>query len=159
MLTREHIVVGVSRTPAGAAALRWALDAASAQGWEVLAVHTFDTSVRADAALERDLEAEGRASAHRAQLWVQQIAADDNARKLLQFRSCIGEIGAVLAKQSHGAALVVLGAPTLTSHADLPARLRQRCHCPVILVDESGGAAVELASGPKQTSLTDALDA
>ena len=84
MLTREHIVVGVSRTPPGAAALRWALDAASAQGWEVLAVHTFDTSVRADAAMERDLEAEARASAHRAQMWVQQIAANDEARRLVR---------------------------------------------------------------------------
>jgi len=148
----------VSRTPAGAAALRWALDAASAQGWEVRAVHTFDTSVRADAAMERDIEGEARASAHRAQMWVQRIASCDEARRLLQFRSCVGEIGAVLAEQSRGSALVVMGMPTLSSHVDLPARLRQRCHCPVIVVDENGAAVAESTGGRWEAPTSDALD-
>lgn len=159
MLAREHIVVGVSRTPAGAAALRWALDAALAQGWEVVAVHTFDSSVRADAALERDLDSEVRASARRAQIWVQQIAPNDAARRLLEFRSRVGEIGTTLAKESRGAALLVMGAPTQTRHTDLPARLRRRCTCPVILVNENGEAVLESVTGQQEASFSDAYDA
>jgi nucleotide-binding universal stress UspA family protein len=158
MLTREHIVVGVSRSPAGAAALRWALDAAAAQGWEVVAVHSFDLSVRADARLERDLDAEARESARRAQVWVQQVAPNDAARRLLEFRSRAGEIGETLAKESRGAVLLVMGVPTLTRHGDLAARLRQRCTCPVILVDENGEAVVESTPDRPESSLSEALD-
>lgn len=159
MLTREHIVVGVSRSPAGAAALRWALDAASAQGWEVVAVHTFDISVRADAQLDRDLEAEARESARRAQVWVQQMAPSDDARRLLDFRSRVGEIGETLAKESRGAALMVMGVPTLARHAHLAAQLRQRCNCPVILVDENGEAVLDSAASIPESALGDALNA
>ena len=158
MLARDHIVVGVSRSPAGAAALRWALDAAAVQGWEVVAVHTFDLSVRADALLERNLDAEALESARRAQIWVQQVAPNDAARRLLEFRSCVGEIGETLARESRGAVLLVMGVPTLTRHADLPARLRQRCNCPVILVDENGEAVVESTADAPQSAPRDVLD-
>jgi nucleotide-binding universal stress UspA family protein len=159
MLNRQHIVVGVSRTPSGAAALRWALQAAVTQDWEVTAVHSFDVDLRADLAMDHDPDAEVRASARRAQVWVQQMAENDEARRLLQFRSCVGHIEDVLAKESVGATLLVMGAPTLDQHGDLPAKLRQRCHCPVILVDESGAAVTETATGRQAAALPDSLDA
>lgn len=142
MLTREHIVVGVSRTPSGAVALRWAIDTAVAQGWELLAVHSFDIDLRSDARLDRDQHAEARASARRAQLWVQMAAKDDEARRLLQFRSCIGRVEDVLAEQSVGATLLVIGTPILAQHADIPEQLRKRCSCPVILVNDLGSAVM-----------------
>ena len=150
MVAREHLVVGVSRTPAGAGALRWALETAGARGWDVVAVHSFDLDVRSDVTLERDPDEESRASARRAEAWVQEIVGEDDGACGLTFTACSGPAERVLAHESVGATLVVMGAPTLPEHDNLPARLRQRCHCPVIVVDEHGAAMPD--SSPQRLS-------
>lgn len=148
MLKRQHIVVGVSRTPSGSAALQWALGIGRAQGWEVVAVHAFDRDVRSDAAMEPDLATEVRESANRAQAWVQDLAATDDVRQLLTFRSSVGPIEDELAAAAVGATLLVMGTPTAKPHAALPEHLRRRCSCPIVVVGESGAASVQTVDGP-----------
>jgi nucleotide-binding universal stress UspA family protein len=147
MLKRQHVVVGVSRTPPGEAALRWALGIGLAQDWEVMAVHAFDADTRTDATLEPDRGAAARESAHRAQGWVQEVAGDDRRRRILTFTSEADSIENLLAKYARGATLLVLGAPTSDPHAALPENLRRRCSCPVVVVGESGAASVQTESG------------
>lgn len=152
MIKRQHVVVGVSRTPPGEAALRWALGIGLAQGWEVVAVHAFDPDVRSDAAMERDRDEAARSAGHRAQAWVQDIAETDAVRRLLTFRSNVGGIEDQLVEQAVGATLLVMGEPTTDPHAALPENLRRRCSCPVIVVGESGAASVQTVDGPDEVA-------
>jgi nucleotide-binding universal stress UspA family protein len=157
MKSRQHIVVGVSRTPPGEAALRWALGIGLAQGWEVVAVHAFDASVHSDLALERDQLEAARSSGRRAQAWVQEIAGTDDVRQLLIFRSGVGAIEDLLVEQAVGAALLVLGAPTTEPHSALPESLRLRCSCPVVVVGEGGAASVQTVDGPDDVVRNESL--
>jgi len=135
---RSRIIVGYAHTPAGHAALRWAVREAQRTGAEVEVVHVFDLSRRADAILCRDREELRGEARRRAEQRVREELAGMGLVPRVRFTSLVGEIEATLAAAGRRAGRLVLGEPGSRSGRSLPIRLSTRCTAPVTVVSEAG---------------------
>jgi len=139
-VVRELIVVGLDHTPAGSAALRWAVDEGVRRGGRVMAVHVYDRDARADLVMERDHEEERtreRIAAHRQ---VVNELGDRAARLGIAISLTDGRVATRLADAAEHAVLLVVGKPSDDATKGLPELLGSICGCPVMIVDETGEA-------------------
>lgn len=134
MATMERIVVGGDHTPAGTAALRWAVDEAAHTGACVVVVHAFDVQGRADLALERDLDRARRDARYRTQSWVVEVLGDLDTSVPVIVSTPEGSIEQALAAAARGAQMVVIGQPQDGRHRNLAAALSRTCSSPVMTV-------------------------
>ena len=135
---RPTIVVGYAHTPAGTAALRWAVTEGQRVGADVEVVHVFDIRRRADVALSHDPEIDRGEARHQAAQRVQQAVADLHERGAVRFVERIGHIEEVLATVADGAMRLVLGEPGCRTDESLPTLLSVHCTVPVTVVSEAG---------------------
>ena len=135
---RSRIIVGYAHTPAGHAALRWAVREAQRTGAEVEVVHVFDLSRRADAVLCRDREELSGEARRRAEQRVREVLAGMGLVPRVRFTSLVGDVEETLAATGRRAGRLVLGEPGSRSDRSLPARLSTRCAAPVTVVSEAG---------------------
>lgn len=135
-----RIVVGGDYTPAGTAALRWAVAEAERTGCSVTVVHAFDPEERADLILERQLDPEltqaRRDARYRTYSWVVEALADTGTPVSVLVATPEGPVVEVLAAQAGQASLLVLGEPSGALHRGLPDVLARACACPVVTVAE-----------------------
>lgn len=145
MAPHDRIVVGGDTTPSASTALLWAVgEAASRVACDVLVVHAFDITGRADLALERDLDRARRDARYRTQSWVVEVLGDSLVRVPVSVQTPDGTVEDALADASAHASLVVLGVPQNGRRSDLAATLKRRCRCPVVTV--GAGRTPALAS-------------
>jgi nucleotide-binding universal stress UspA family protein len=134
------VLVGVSRSAASAAAVRWAADEAARRGARLHAVHVIDTVDRADAGLGADSRLElGDAQQSvpaRVAGWV--FAAGIEADIVVSV--VCGDVAGQLAAEARGADLAVVGAPDGPEHGSLASLLATDCACPVAVVSSTGHA-------------------
>ena len=133
----SRIVVRGDHTPEAAAALRWAVAEAEQRGVDVTVVQPFDRSVRADLALDRDLERERRDARFRAQSWVVAAVAALDTEVCVTVSTPDAPVFEALLAAARDAALVVLP-ETDQAWAD---RLTAACRCPVVAVTAAVPAA------------------
>lgn len=139
MHERRTIVVPIDYTPAGSAALVWAVERAEEQDCDVLAVHAFDRSSTADSRLERDLVGAREQACSRAHAWVIDVLGDRPATEVrVRIVTRAGSLVQVLPAAADGADTVVLSASA--AGGLLVGSLRSRLGCPVVCVDEDGTA-------------------
>ena len=139
-LVRDLIVVGLDHTPAGSAALRWAVDEALRRGGRVMAVHVYDRDARADLALERDHATERTRERIEAHRQVVDQLGDSAARLGIAISQVDGPLVSRLALAAERAVMLVLGKPGVAIHTDLPRLLSEACPCPGVVIDEYGVA-------------------
>ena len=139
-VVRDLVVVGLDHTPAGSAALRWAVDNAGRRGARVLAVNVFDADAASPHGLERDLEGEHQQSRIRSHWQVIEALGQTHGRVPVAVSSVEGVVAKRLFEASQRAVLLVLGKPSDATHSTLPARLAAVSVCPVVVVDEFGYA-------------------
>jgi nucleotide-binding universal stress UspA family protein len=137
-VVRELIVVGLDHTPAGTAALRWAVDEGTRSGARVMAVHVYDRNGRADLAAERDHESEKSKERIEAHRQLVDALGDEAARLGIAISQVEGPVATRLAEATRHAALLVLGRPSDPAHKALPQVLPRLCRCPVVVIDEAG---------------------
>jgi nucleotide-binding universal stress UspA family protein len=137
---RDLVVVGLEHTPAGSAALRWAVQEAVTRGDRVMAVHVYDPASRADLALERDHDAERTQERIQAHRQVVDELGDRAALLGIAISQLDGPVAIRLAQAAQRAVLLVVGKPSEDSHSELPVVLSRACTCPVVVVDEDGVA-------------------
>jgi nucleotide-binding universal stress UspA family protein len=127
----DLIVVGLDNTPAGSAALRWAVDHASQRGARVLALNVYEPDLR-------DPQGE-RSTAHlRAHRQVFDVVGRIAAHLPIAVSVVDGPVAQRLIDESGNAVTLVIGKPQGSTHAGLPAELSAACQCPVVLIDELG---------------------
>jgi nucleotide-binding universal stress UspA family protein len=139
-MTKELIVVALDHTPAGTAALRWAVDWAIERDARVLTVRVHDVAARADLALERDLPGERARAVMRAN---EQVIGGLGSRAnavSVTVSLVEGALVSRLGRAAERASLLVLGQPQSADHQDLPDAVARGCSCPVVVVDEAGVA-------------------
>lgn len=152
----EHILVGIDGTDAGDAALRWALSAAAAQPFDVMALHAWQAPYSGgygwtypSLALDPDME-------RHASLVLDNAVARATARSLVGAGGppaphitpvvMPGPAAQVLEEQARSAALLVLGRhhETLVSRALFGSVVSAALHhvdCPVVVVPQTYDAA------------------
>jgi len=135
--SREFFVVGLDHTPAGSAALRWAVAEAWRRGARVMAVHVYDRA-RSDLASERDHEGERSRERIEAHRQVIALLGDSAGQQGIALSQLDGPVATRLAEAASQASMLVLGEPTATAHTRLPAILGSTCGCPVMVVAEDG---------------------
>lgn len=148
MATMERIVLGGDYTPAGTAALRWAVDVAAKTGSCVAVVHAFDVAGRADLALERDLGRARRDARYRTQSWVVEVIGDLDTSVPVTVSTPDCSVEQSLMAASRGAQMVVIGRPQDGRHRNLAATLSRTCSCPVMTVGLDQVAATALLAAP-----------
>ena len=154
MATMERIVVGGDYTPAGTAALRWAVDKAAQTGACVAVVHAFDVAGRADLALERDLDRARRDARYRTQSWVVEVLGDLDTSVPVIASTPDGSVEQELVAAARRAQMVVIGQPQDGHHRDLAAALSRTSACPVVTVALDEVAHV-VCTAPKESSVAD----
>ncbi len=140
MGTMRRIIVGGDYTPSATAALRWAVREAEETGACVVVIHAFDVTGRADLALERDLERARRDARYRTQSWVVEVLGDMRTSVPVLVSTPDGPVEEVLVAAARDAELVVIGTPQHGRREHLPARLAERCGCPVRTVSPEHAA-------------------
>jgi len=143
---RLRVVVGYAHTPAGTAALRWAVAEGQRTGQEVEVIHVFDLRRRADAALTKDQDGVRTEARQQAQQRVHQALADVPAEARVSFTARVGDIEDVLVASAQHATRLVLGQPGNRWDRSRPMRISQRCSTPVTVVSEAGDQC-ELTGG------------
>jgi len=139
MHERRTIVVPIDYTPAGSAALAWAVERAEEQDCDVLAVHALERSSTVDARLERDLPGAREQACSRAHAWVIDVLGDRPATDVrVRIVTRAGSVRQVLPVAADRAEIVVLG--TSDTAGPLVGSLRSRLACPVVCVDDDGAA-------------------
>lgn len=136
---RKLIVVGLDHTPAGSAALLWAVDEGVRCNARVMAVHVYDRS-RADLAHGADHEAaktRERIEAHRQLV---DVLGDRAPRLGTAISQLDGPVARRLVEAAGGASLLIVGRPTDPDHRSLLAELAAGVSCPVVVVNEGGDA-------------------
>lgn len=136
MAARERIVVGYDHSPAGIAALRWAMRIAKDHDATVVVVHAFDRSDRADLDIKRDLDRARRDARYRTQARVLEVVGNSENRAPVRVSTPDGPVADVLRSAAPGALMVVIGRPQSERHRDLPSTLKDSCPCPIVAVDE-----------------------
>lgn len=134
------IVVGLARTPAGSAALRWAARQALQRGARVHAVQVYDRVGRADLSLVVDHDEERTLERIRGHCQLLDVLGPRVADQCVVYSQREGNIAEQLLEASRDAALVVVGAPSCIQTQELVHELRERSDCPVVAVDEWGNA-------------------
>jgi nucleotide-binding universal stress UspA family protein len=130
-----RVVVGVDGTPASAAALTFALRAAEQRGLSLTVVHAFAPGPPAgtDSAFRR-----GAGSEARARLVLDEALADRPDRFVdvpVELRTACGDPAMVLARESTGAALVVVGCPGRVGlFGSISDDLVQQARCTAVVV-------------------------
>jgi nucleotide-binding universal stress UspA family protein len=148
MATIERIIVGCDHTPAGVAALKWAMNVAAEHNASVEVVHAIDVSERSDLAMERDHVQARRDAGYQSQEWLIDVLGGLDTRMPVRVTTPCGPVADVLATAARGAFMLVIGEPQDRRHTDLPAVLAQMCLCPVITI-----AAGDPATRPKLSVL------
>jgi len=140
-----RVVVGGDYTPAGTAALLWAVAEAERTGSSVTVVHAFDATERADLLLDSrvdpHLSQARRDARYRTYSWVVEALAETGTSVSVLVATPAGPVGDVLAQHAQGASLLVLGEPSGTRHRGLPDLLSHACVCPVVTVSADGALA------------------
>jgi len=138
------ITVGLDHTPAGMAALRYAVDLAATEArGEVLAVHAFELPARPDRRLERNMSDTRRELLDRCQCWIDDAVPWDQSGVLIRLVIRDGKRCDVLVRASREASVLVVGAPAVAATAatrDLLAHLRANVRSDLVEVDENGSA-------------------
>jgi nucleotide-binding universal stress UspA family protein len=140
MTLAEHIVVGVDNSPAGAAAVRWALRRGHADRTAVVAVSAFEPPHRPRIGLHPDLASQRLTERRRAQWRVNDAVAELPSAVRVELSTPDGQALSALLDKARGAALLVVGTPTRDHRSDLVERLREASTCPVVNVDADGTA-------------------
>ncbi len=133
MVSGEH-------SPAGTAALEWAVDEAARVGGEVVVVHAFDVHRRRDLALERDLDRARRDARYRTQSWVVEVIAGREARVPVRVSTPSDGTAHALLDAARDASMLVLGDSAEARRSGLLDELSAACPCPVMLVAEDHDA-------------------
>jgi nucleotide-binding universal stress UspA family protein len=139
-ITMPPIVVGLDRTPAGSAALRWAARQALQSGARVHAVQVYDRAGRADLSLVVDHDEERTRERIRGHCQLLDVLGPRVADQCVVYSQRDGDVAEQLLEAGRGAALVVVGVPSSSQTRALVESLRDRCECPVVVVDEWGNA-------------------
>ena len=101
-MNTPRITVGLDHTPAGAAAMRYALALAAARkDPEVVAVHAFELSTRPECRLERDMDEVRRDLRGRCQRWIDDATTGMHPGVRIRLVIADGDPGAVLARAAH----------------------------------------------------------
>jgi len=137
---RERIVVGLDNSPAGAAALQWALQEALQSDASVTVVSAFDPSTRVDLTASSDVETEVSEHQRRVLDWVARSSPSLPADIAIRVTTPRSTVLSALADAAKGARCVVVGQPQDARHHELPTKLAGYCLCP-IFVFEAGDAA------------------
>lgn len=137
-MTKGHIIVGVSTSPAADAALRWALTKADRTGSAVVAVHVYDEKEHADLALEVDRQAAVRESHQRVQLRASAIASELDFAGSLWFRPRYGDLATELVDEAVDGTAIAVGVPQRDLHEEFLPELASQAHCPVVAVAADG---------------------
>jgi nucleotide-binding universal stress UspA family protein len=137
---RDRIVVGLDNSPAGAAALQWALREASQTDASVTVVSAFDPSTRVDLTASSDVEAEVSEHQRRVRDWVARSSPTLPADIAIRVTTPRSTVLSALADAAKGARCVVVGQPQDARHQELPTKLAGYCLCP-IFVFEAGDPA------------------
>jgi nucleotide-binding universal stress UspA family protein len=140
MTQAEHIVVGIDNSPAGAAAVRWAVRRGHADGTAVVAVSAFEPPHRPRIGLEPDVASQRLTERRRAQWRVNDAVAELSSAVRVVLATPEGQAVPALLDNARDAALLVVGTPTREHRSDLVERLREASTCPVVNVDEDGTA-------------------
>ncbi|HET7690680.1 MAG TPA: universal stress protein [Nocardioidaceae bacterium] len=134
------IVVGLDRTPAGSAALRWAAREALRSGARVHAVQVYDRRNRADLALVVDHDEERTRERIRGHCQLLDVLGPRVADQCVVYSQREGDLAEQLLEAGRDAAVVVVGAPSCSQTRTLVESLREHSDCPVVVVDEWGAA-------------------
>jgi nucleotide-binding universal stress UspA family protein len=136
-----RITVGLDHTPAGAAALRYAVDMAVREGTAVLAVHAYELPSRPEHRLERNLPEARREVREHCQRWIHETAQRMHTRAPIRLSVLDGHRQDVLVRVARDADVLVVGSPSKApSHAtkELLDHLRTHVRCALVEVDEKG---------------------
>ena len=138
------ITVGLDHTPAGMAALRYAVDLAATEArGEVLAVHAFELPARPERQLERNMRDTRRELLDRCQCWIDDAVPWDQSGVSIRLVIRDGNRRDVLVRASRETSVLVVGAPAVARTAatrDLLAHLRANVRSELVEVDENGSA-------------------
>jgi hypothetical protein len=138
------VTVGLDHTPAGVAAVRYAVDLAAAEGrGEVLAIHAFELPTRPERSLERDMSNTRRELLGRCQYWIDEAIPSNQADVSIRLQIRDGDRQDVLVRASRDTGVLVVGAPSVARTAatgELLTHLRANVRSDLIEVDEIGAA-------------------
>jgi nucleotide-binding universal stress UspA family protein len=134
----QTIVLGVSGSAASASAARWAAAEASRRNARLHAVHVVEPGHRGAISPDRETRLEidlaRRSVPGRIGEWVFRAGVEVD----LAVSVVCGDVAEQLARESHDASLVVVGAPDSLHHSTLAADLALRCLCRVAVVGTFG---------------------
>lgn len=128
----KRIVVGADPSPAGSAALLWAMRQARKTDGHVLVLDSQPTGTRPDAS--RD--GQRKETRHRVHGWVADVMTSVNNRVPVLVTSTEGRLELALAGAGSRADLVVYGEPSDGSTSVDAEVLSRFCPCPVVRVNE-----------------------
>ena len=138
--SRETIVVGIDRSAACTAALRWASGEARRRNARLHAVHVVEPDGRERPFAARDLGLALEAARRTVPGRVADQVFAEGTDVDVAVSVVTGEVATQLAREAGDAALVVIGAPDSLRHRSLPHDLATRCLCPVATVGPLGEA-------------------
>jgi hypothetical protein len=138
-----RITVGLDHTPAGAAALRYAVEMAAREGTGVLAIHAYELPVRPELLLERNLPEARREVREHCRRWIHETTQRMNEDAPIRLSVQDGHRQDVLVRVAQDSEVLVVGSPSSpASHAtkQLLDHLRTHVPCALVEVDEKGTA-------------------
>jgi Universal stress protein family len=154
-MNTPRITVGLDHTPAGAAAMRYALALAAArEDPEVVAVHAFELSTRPECRLEPDMDEVRRDLRGRCQRWIDDATTGMHPGVRIRLVIADGHPGAVLARAAQGADTLVVGSSAgvrTPQSQDLLLHLCAHVSSDLVEVDEKGIARHVLGDLTRRT--------
>jgi Universal stress protein family len=142
-MSSTRITVGLDHTPAGAAALRHAVEMADREGTGVLAVHAYELPSRPEVLLERNLSEARREVRGHCQRWIHETTQGMDEHPPIRLSVQDGHRQDVLLRVAQDSDVLVVGSPRgAPSHAtkQLLDHLRAHVPCTLVEVDEKGTA-------------------
>jgi hypothetical protein len=143
-MSSTRITVGLDHTPAGAAALRYAVEMAAREGTGVLAVHAYELPASPEVLLERNLPEARREVRGHCQGWIHETTQGMDADAPIRLSVQDGHRQDVLVRVAQDSDVLVVGSPSgAPSHAtkQLLDHLRTtHVPCTLVEVDEKGTA-------------------
>jgi hypothetical protein len=138
-----RVTVGLDHTPAGAAALRHAIEMAAREGTGVLAVHAYELPSRPEALLERNLPEARRELREHCRRWIHETTHRMHESAPIRLSVQDGHRQDVLVRVTQDSDVLVVGFPSgEPSHTtkQLLDHLRTHVPCALVDVDEKGTA-------------------